>query len=270
MNVRLAAVMAWFLLSGCAAHTQSSSSAVRVKIALAHSLSERGQKDAAFDAADAACREAPEDGAARAIRGALLSDRGLLDEAEADLKDAVRLAPDLAEAHSALAVLHERRQRPDDAEEEHRRAAALAPDDARYLNNLGYALLLHGKASEAVPILRAAARVDPGNARVRNNLGFAYARLSDFPRASREFALGGTPAEAQNNLGFAYERDRNFAQARAHYTEALRLDPGLAAARDNLRRLSGAPRPEVGSADSGGADHPSKTAGLAPTRGDHP
>ncbi len=237
MNARTTLVVASLLAAGCAAH-----GTVRVKVALAKSLAERGQKDAAFEAADAACREAPDDGTARAIRGALLTSRGLLDEAEADLKDAVRLESRLPEAHAALAVLHERRQRPDEAAAEHRRAAELAPRDARYANNLGYALLVHGKPAEALPVLRQAARLDPMSPRIRNNLGFTYARLSDYPRAAHEFALGGTPAEAQNNLGFAYERAGNLAQARAHCEEGLRLDPDLAAARQNLSRVSAGPQ----------------------------
>jgi Flp pilus assembly protein TadD len=241
MNARAMYAVASLVAAGCAAH-RASSPTVRLNVALAHNLAERGQKDAAFQAADAACREAPEDGAARSIRGALLTGRGLLDEAEADLKEAVRLEPDLAEAHAALAVLHERKQRLAEAETEHRRAAELAPRDARYINNLGYALLVHGKPAEALPVLMQAARLGPLNARIRNNLGFAYAWLSDFPRAAHEFALGGTPAEAQNNLGFAYERAGNMAQARAHYEEALRLDADLTAARRNLDRVTDAAR----------------------------
>jgi len=170
-------------------------------------------------------------------RGALLADRGLLDQAEADLKDAVRLAPELPAGHAALAVLYEQRHQPGDAEEEHRRAAQLAPRDARYLNNLGYALLVHGKPTEALPVLQQAAREEPMNRRVRNNLGFAWARTKDYTRAAHEFELGGTPAEAKNNLGFAYELAGNLAQARAHYEEALRLDPALTTATDNLSRV---------------------------------
>jgi Flp pilus assembly protein TadD len=239
MTYRIPSLLALVVLAAGCAHRQASSGTLAVKIALAHRFAERGQLDAAFAEADSACREAPDDGAARAIRGALLSDRGMLDEAAADLEEAVRLAPDLAEAHAALAVLQERRQRPDDAEKEHRKAVELAPRDARYLNNLGYALLLHDKAKEAVAVLLEAARIDPMSRRIRNNLGFAYARLNDYARAKRQFALGGTPAEAQNNLGITFERAGNLAQARSHYREALRLDPRLGVARENLTRLGG-------------------------------
>ncbi len=265
----VAIASASLLAVGCAAH-RATSSAARLNVALAHKLSERGEKDAAFQAADAACRADPEDGAARSIRGALLAGRGLLDEAEADLKDAVRLEPDLAEAHAALAVLHERRKRFPEAEAEHRRASELAPRDARYVNNLGYALLVHGKPSEALPVLMQAARLEPMNARIRNNLGFAYAGLRDFPRAGQEFALGGTPAEAQNNLGFALEQAGNMAQAKAHYEEALRQDAGLLAARENLARLSGARRADAPSDGPAAAGERRPLANVAHSPGNQP
>lgn len=243
MSRRIAAALAASLALSCAGHRQASA-AVQVKLALARELEKRGLRDAAFEEVDQACRQAPRDGAARALRGSLLAERGLITEAEADLRDAVRLAPDLPEAHAGLAIVHERQRRLEEAEAEHRRALELAPGNAHYLNNLGYALLTHGKPAAALPVLLQAARVDPLSRRVRTNLGFAHAALADYPRAARAFELGGTPAEAQNNLGLAYERAGNLAQAREHYARALRLDPGLAVARTNLARLDAA-RPEA-------------------------
>ncbi len=242
MNRKIAFALGAALALSCAGPRQGSGT-VQVKLALARELSGRGQRDAAFELADEACRLAPRDGPARALRGALLAERGLLVEAEADLRDAVRLAPDLAEAHSGLAIVHERQGRLEEAEAGHRRALELAPGNGRYLNNLGYALLAHGKAAAALPVLLEAARVDPLGRRVRTNLGFAHAALGDWPRAARSFELGGTPAEAQNNLGLAYERAGNLAQAREHYAEAMRLDPQLAVARANLAHLASGGQP---------------------------
>jgi Flp pilus assembly protein TadD len=113
----------------------------------------------------------------------------------------------------------------------------LEPKNAKYLNNLGYALLLRGDSRGAVGVLTDAVRAAPAGARARNNLGLAYARLGDFPRAARQFGLGGTPAEATNNLGFGYEVQGNRAQALEHYREAVRLDPSFQRARENLDRL---------------------------------
>jgi Flp pilus assembly protein TadD len=239
------AMLAW----GCTAHEHEGATE-RVRVSLARELAQRGDTERAFEIADEACRAAPRDGTARAVRGSLLAQRGLLDQAEADLKDAVRLAPDLPEAHAALGVVYERRNRPAEAEKEHRRAVQLAPHNARYLNNLGYALLVHGSAAEAVSVLERAAREDPMDRRIRNNLGYARARTSDFPRAAREFELGGTPAEARNNLGYAYELAGNMAQARVAYREALRLDPQLSAARTNLARVEMTPEPAAFHLDS--------------------
>ncbi len=268
MTLRTASALCAALALSCAGHRRASSGAVQVKLALARELAERGQKDAAFEVADAACRQEPEDGAARALRGSLLAERGLLVEAEADLRDAVRWAPDLPEAHAGMAMVHERQGRAEDAEGEHRRALELSPGNARYLNNLGYALLAHGKPAEALPVLLEAARVDPLSRRVRSNLGFAHAALGDYPRASRAFELGGTPAEAQNNLGLAYERAGNLAQAREHYAQALRLDPQLAVASANLAHLDAPSRPEAqpdpGPAPRTAAPDPERSPGGQP------
>jgi tetratricopeptide (TPR) repeat protein len=50
--------------------------------------------------------------------------------------------------------------------------------------------------------------------------------------------VGGSPAEAKNNLGFAYQSAGNLPRAFDLYVEALRLDPGLTRARQNLREVA--------------------------------
>jgi len=226
------------LLAACATSKQAIRPEVaRVRLALAQRLADRGEWAAALEAAEAACQAAPGDPGALILRGTILRERGLLDEAQTDLLEAVQHAPDSAPAHSSLAIVYERQHRPADAEKEHRRALELAPNEAHYMNNLGYALLLHGKAREAVPVLVMAVRAGPTNVRARNNLGFAYAVSGDFPRAAQQFEFAGSPAEAKCNLGVAYERTGNIAQALAHYREALRLDPELRRARENLDRV---------------------------------
>jgi Flp pilus assembly protein TadD len=240
-------------VAACAHRPPPQSPTLRVRLAMANELARRGEPDAALDLAEAARHDAPHDPEVLVLRGRLLCDRDLLDEAEADLREALLVAPESADAHAAFAVLMERRHDARESEVHHRRAVELAPGNARYLNNLGYSLLLHGDARAAIPVLLDAARTEPGNARVRNNLGFAYALAGDFPRAARQFALGGTASEAKNNLGYAYERTGNLAQAREHYRQALEIEPGLRNARDNLDRLEARPgRPSPGAAPAEG------------------
>ncbi len=239
----------------------------KVRMAVAQKLADEGEWAAALEAAQAACQAAPEDPEALTLRGIVLRERGLFDEAQVDLTEALRRRPDSARAHSALALVQERQHRPAEAERHHRRAVELEPQNARYLNNLGYALLAHGDARGALPFLVRAVREDPTSARARNNLGFAYGRTGDFGRAAQQFALGGSAAETQSNLGLAYELDGNRAQASAHYREALRLDPSLRRAQQNLDRLAarnGPASPPSTAASPAGAQG-TTTASAAPT-----
>jgi Flp pilus assembly protein TadD len=205
---------------------------------LARELLKRGDLPAAFAAADAAVRAHPDDADALAIRGTIYRDQGLRAEAKADLEEAVRLQPDHAGAHSALAVLLEGAGESEASLAHHRRAAELEPRNAGYLNNLAFSLFVRGKPRDAIPVYHEALRASPFDARIRNNLGFAYAAAGDFASAAEQFERGGSPAYAKNNLGYAYERRGSAGQAFDSYVEAVRLDPGLQIARQNLERVS--------------------------------
>ena len=282
MNARPFLLLALALaaaLAGCASTRAAHEPDVaRVRMAVAQKLADEGEWAGALEAAQAACQAAPEDPEALTLRGIVLRERGLLDEAQTDLLEVLRRRPDSARAHSALALVHERQHRPAEAELHHRRAVEIEPQNARYLNNLGYALLAHGDARGALPFLVRTVREAPTNARARNNLGFAYGRTGDFGRAAQQFALGGSAAEAQSNLGLAYELDGNRAQAAAHYREALRLDPSLRRAQENLDRLP-ARGPQVTPAAAAAAPSPvvalgapaaSATPDPRPSRGGTP
>jgi Flp pilus assembly protein TadD len=121
-----------------------------------------------------------------------------------------------------------------EAEKHHQRAIALAPQNPTYLNNLGFSFFLRKKPQDAIEVYRKAARLSPTSRRVRTNLGFAYAQAGDMTRASHEFDMGGTPAEAKNNLGFAYEQRGDLKNAYDLYLEALRLNPKSERTRANL------------------------------------
>jgi Flp pilus assembly protein TadD len=205
---------------------------------LAREFMRQRQWDRAFEAANAACRARPDDAESLTIRGTIYREQGLVAEAKADLERAVELDSKSAPAHSALAVLLDTVGDGAKALEHHQRAAAIEPRNPGYLNNLGFSLFARGKPREAIPVLHEALRSAPADARIRNNLGFAYAAAGDFAQAAAQFERGGTQAEARNNLGFAYERRGNAGQAYELYAEAVRLDPALVAARQNLARVA--------------------------------
>ncbi|BDG01211.1 tetratricopeptide repeat protein [Anaeromyxobacter oryzae] len=252
------------LLAACAGAGGPRPDVVGAQRELAGELIARRDYARAFAVADALCRAEPKRADGYLLRGIIYREQGLYPEAEGDLKEAVRLDPKSARAHSALAVLYDSRNGAEDALEHHRRAADLEPTTAAYLNNLGFSLFAHGRAREAVEVLRRAARSAPADPRIRNNLGFALAAVGDLTHAAEQFAYGGTPAEAKTNLGWAYERRAALPQAYDLYVEALRLDPGAAAARKNLARVAKDLGREIPPDVSPSAATPAAAAGTPP------
>jgi len=216
--------------AGAAAHNSSYSA----RKALAQELVRSSDWPRAFNMVDSLHREDPNDVDVLALRGVIYREQRLLKESEADFKEVLQHKPKDAFAHSGLALVLELEGRSEEALEHHQKAAELEPQNAGYLNNLGFSLFLHGKSRDAIPVFHEALRLDPANPRIRNNLGFAYAKTGDFARAAENFDMGGVPAEAKNNLGYAYQVASNLAQAFDLYVQALRLDPGLTRARQNL------------------------------------
>jgi Flp pilus assembly protein TadD len=201
---------------------------------LARELVARQEWPAAFAFTDELHQAKPGDAEVLVLRGTVYRERGLTAEAEADLRQAIHLDDQLAEAHAALGILYDLNQRVEDAEKQHRLAVGREPNNAAYLNNLGFSLFLRGKYQDAIKFYSQAARLTPTNRRLRTNLGFALAARGDFRRASHEFEMGGSPAEARNNLGFAYERKGDLKNAFDMYAEAARLDPASTKVHSNL------------------------------------
>jgi len=229
---------AFALALACATSPRNADPAAQVRRALAERLAVQGDWGGAFRAADALVEANPSDFEARLLRAQALRHGGAPVEAESDLVRVLQEDPGNPTAHIELALICEAGGRHEEALVHHRDALRLAPESARAANNLGFAVLTRGRPSEAVPILEKALRGHPADVRLRNNLGFAYAATGDFTRASRQFALGGSEAQARHNLGVAYERDRNLTMAYDMYLAAARLDTGVQLSRANLAHVS--------------------------------
>ena len=225
------------LLAGCAGAQRSAGAEYQIRLAMAEQLASQGDWAGTFRAADALCRDAPENGRARLLRARALRHTGAQAEAEAALRALIADEPSNAAAHSEFAVLCEHARRSVEALAHHREAVRLERSP-RYLNNLGFALHLRGRSREAVPLLEEGLRLDPADGRLRNNLAFALADTGDFTRADQQFQLAGTKAQAKNNLGVAYERAGNLLQAYEQYLKSVQLDAGSATARGNLEHAA--------------------------------
>jgi Flp pilus assembly protein TadD len=231
--VRIVLAGACVGLAACATSNQKRDAPTSARIKLARDLVSRADWGAAFAMLEELHRQHPEDAEVLTLRGVVYRERGLFSDAEADLAAAVKAAPASAEAHAALGILYDVQMRPE-AEARHREAVRLDPNNPGYLNNLGFSLYLRQQFKPAIAEYEKAARLAPLSRRVRTNLGFAYAASGDLRRAAREFAMGGSEAEAKNNLGFAYERRGEMNNAYDLYLEAVRLDPAAGKARSNL------------------------------------
>ncbi len=238
--LRPLSVLLLFVLIGCGGSmAEQKPDTFEPRKRLTRELIARQEWTGAFFHADQLTRERPKDPEAVMLRGVVFRERGLPEEAERDLKEAVRLEPRFAEAHAALGILYDSSGRGEQGESHHRRATELVPDSPSFLNNLGFSLFLRKKTKDAIEAYQRAVRINPTDRRVRTNLGFAFAASGDFPRAAREFAMGGQPAEAKNNLGFAYEKHGDLGNAFELYLEALRLNPESGPARANLIHVAG-------------------------------
>jgi len=108
----------------------------------------------------------------------------------------------------------ERANRPADAEAQYREAIRLRPADSKALYHLANWLSSTGKDGEAIAFYR------------------------------RALAQPGAPAAAiHNDLGVALATTGNLKEAIVEFREALRLDPNLQDAKDNLRRAGVSRKP---------------------------
>lgn len=141
--------------------------------------------------------------------GTMYKTQGRYQEALAHLGEAVRIQPAYAEAHSNIGATHDALGRADLAELSYRRAIEIMPDyaDARY--NLASALHKQARFAEAAAAWLDYLRLEPADPQGHLFAGIALANSGDGPGSER------------------------------HFGEAVRLQPGLAAAVEAWRR--GAP-----------------------------
>lgn len=119
-------------------------------------------------------------------------------------------------------------------------AALAAKPRAGWRADLGDALAAAGRPEEAARAYDAALTLEPRLGRALNNLGLLRLRQGRRDEARRLFVAAqatDAAAEAHYNLGNQESREGRPREAERRYREAVRLDPGLGAARVNLGNL---------------------------------
>jgi tetratricopeptide (TPR) repeat protein len=162
--------------------------------------------------------------------------------AEVERRDALR-----GRLARAEVLLRRPRGGPEAALAELRAAAADFPGDPRPRLALAAAGAQAGRYAAAFDELEAVLRLDPGNADAHHQLARTAALSGRRLERAEELLSrdldrwpqgdGAALADGHFELAAVLERKGDLAGARGHYREALRLDPGSAAARAALRRL---------------------------------
>lgn len=138
-------------------------------------------------------------------------------------------------------------RRPGEAVARLQEAAQLLPDDVAVAINLGGAYILQHRYRQAIPVLERASALAPDNAMVWMNLAAAYlGRLETSGPEQQERAIAAYRQALQAdplapnvhyNLGLIYKDRGQWQQARAHFQQALEIDPSDKDARRWLERL---------------------------------
>jgi len=168
---------------------------------------------------------------------------GELEKAERVAREATTVAGESAPAHAMLATVLLARGDAKGARAEAERAGALAPGEPGALKVMARVLLAEGKSAEAEATLRPLSQVGSRDPEVWLTLASAQGAQAHYEEsaASCRRALEIVPRmpAALLGLGLSLEKGGQPTEARKALEELLAVDPGNAAAREALGRLSG-------------------------------
>jgi len=170
--------------------------------------------------------------------GHLLERQGSFQRAVDQYHKALELKPDFVTARNRLGIALNKLGRHGEASAEFRRAIAVQPEAAYLHNNLGFSLYLEAKYSEAEATTRRALEIKASFPRARMNHALALAKLERFDEAFDELCRVGSEADAYYNMATLQTEAGRYADAAQSLDMALRLNPDLEAARQQLREIA--------------------------------
>jgi tetratricopeptide (TPR) repeat protein len=215
---------------------------------LGHALSKLGRLDEAIPHYEAALRQKPDFAEAHNNLGYALAAQGRNGDAIGHYREALRLIPDYQEAHNNMGVALAEQGQPQ-AIAHFEQALRSRPDLPELHNNLGVARARQMDLDQAIQAFTEALRLRPGYADARRNLARAHATRgrmrAEHGRADE--AIGelrealrlhdGDPDD-HYDLAVLLFRKGEASEAKRHFENALRLDPGHALARRALDAIA--------------------------------
>ena len=204
-------------------------------------LLDRGRIDEAESHFRATLRIEPRYAKANNNLGSILARKGKIEEAISFFRAAISNQPDYVEAYRNLATAYISLHRPEEAVPLLQRSIELQADDFSDHFELGNALLSMHKEAAAVSAYQRALALHPDLWEARVNLGNAYMQTGQYDFALREYAraIELKPDEPLPylNMSFVLASQRRWEPAAKALKEVLRLDPGNAAAREDLGKI---------------------------------
>ncbi len=146
----------------------------------------------------------------------------------------------LAEINYNMGVAYQALGNMSEASALYERAIELKPDYIEPHVNLGVYYFMQGKLDKALGYYRAAEKINPEDIKVHFNLGLCLKGMGKTGEAAAMFesVLAGRPDHAESfmHLGEIIESQGRVDEAIEHYEKALKIDPGLGQARNDLER----------------------------------
>lgn len=212
----------------------------KLRIQVAQSLVRLGRNDEGAASLSAIPEEARDAEAHYAIGRVHFLDGDRV-KARASFLAAAEQEPNRYEILRSLLDLDLRENRLAESAQRIRAASSQNPDDARLAQLVGLVALYAGDASSAEASFRRAIELDPNDLGGYENLA-RYLLVTGRPKEvleTYEKALASNPSSGTLHLivGSLYELQSRTEDAMARYEDAVRLDPGLAVAKNNLAYL---------------------------------
>ncbi|HMP83802.1 MAG TPA: tetratricopeptide repeat protein, partial [Verrucomicrobiota bacterium] len=199
-----------------------------------NTLLELGRMQEAMAALHTAIRVEPDHPRAHSDLGRAYAEQERFDDAIREYAIALQINPGYAEAEHNWGLALAEQGRLDEAMVRYHRALKLDPNFIEIHNSLGSALLASGRVDEAIRELQSLLTFKPDHAKALDNLGIAQASKGQLTEAMQTFEkallYSTNVANIRYNLGNVLVMRRELEAAAVEFREAVRVDPGHAAA----------------------------------------